>query len=185
MRIWSIHPKYLDRQGLLAVWREGLLAQKVLLQGEYGQCCKGLWEHDFAVWNSNTKKLHCVNCGKKKIKTPYYNHPQLERFRETDCPLQFIVLYLKVILQEGINRGYNFRGDKIEPMPLKVKHPKLTITTGQLKYEFNHLQDKLWERNRKQFNINMYQIGNSLDKIEPHLLFKVVEGDIEGWEKIK
>jgi hypothetical protein len=31
MRLWSIHPKYLDRQGLLAVWREGLLAQKVLL----------------------------------------------------------------------------------------------------------------------------------------------------------
>jgi len=33
MRLWSLHPKYLDRQGLLAVWREGLLAQKVL-QGE-------------------------------------------------------------------------------------------------------------------------------------------------------
>jgi hypothetical protein len=30
MRLWSIHPKYLDRQGLLAVWREALLAQKVL-----------------------------------------------------------------------------------------------------------------------------------------------------------
>lgn len=30
MRLWSLHPKYLDRQGLLAVWREGLLAQKVL-----------------------------------------------------------------------------------------------------------------------------------------------------------
>jgi hypothetical protein len=30
MRLWSIHPKYLDTQGLLALWREGLLAQKVL-----------------------------------------------------------------------------------------------------------------------------------------------------------
>jgi hypothetical protein len=30
MRLWSLHPKYLDRQGLLALWREGLLAQKVL-----------------------------------------------------------------------------------------------------------------------------------------------------------
>jgi len=30
MRLWSLHPKYLDRQGLLAVWREGLLAKKVL-----------------------------------------------------------------------------------------------------------------------------------------------------------
>lgn len=31
MRLWSLHPKYLDRQGLLACWREALLAQKVLL----------------------------------------------------------------------------------------------------------------------------------------------------------
>jgi len=31
MRIWTVHPKYLDRQGLLAAWREGLLARKVLL----------------------------------------------------------------------------------------------------------------------------------------------------------
>ncbi|MCB9772321.1 MAG: hypothetical protein H6754_07205 [Candidatus Omnitrophica bacterium] len=30
MRIWSLHPRYLDSQGLVALWREGLLAQKVL-----------------------------------------------------------------------------------------------------------------------------------------------------------
>lgn len=31
MRLWSIHPKYLDTKGLTACWREGLLARKVLL----------------------------------------------------------------------------------------------------------------------------------------------------------
>lgn len=30
MRLWTLHPKYLDPQGLVAVWREALLAQKVL-----------------------------------------------------------------------------------------------------------------------------------------------------------
>lgn len=30
MRLWSIHPKYLDTKGLVALWREGLLAKKVL-----------------------------------------------------------------------------------------------------------------------------------------------------------
>lgn len=30
MRLWSLDPGYLDRAGLLAVWREGLLAKKVL-----------------------------------------------------------------------------------------------------------------------------------------------------------
>lgn len=30
MRIWSVHPKYLDAKGLVALWREALLAKKVL-----------------------------------------------------------------------------------------------------------------------------------------------------------
>ncbi|EYT54884.1 pyrimidine dimer DNA glycosylase [Leucobacter sp. UCD-THU] len=30
MRIWSLHPRHLDRMGLLACWRETLLAQAVL-----------------------------------------------------------------------------------------------------------------------------------------------------------
>lgn len=30
MRLWSLHPRYLDRQGLTACWREALLAQAVL-----------------------------------------------------------------------------------------------------------------------------------------------------------
>ena len=29
MRLWSLHPKYLDTKGLLAVWREALLAKAV------------------------------------------------------------------------------------------------------------------------------------------------------------
>jgi Pyrimidine dimer DNA glycosylase len=30
MRLWTLHPKYLDARGLVALWREGLLAQAVL-----------------------------------------------------------------------------------------------------------------------------------------------------------
>jgi hypothetical protein len=30
MRLWTIHPRHLDAKGLVAAWREGLLAQKVL-----------------------------------------------------------------------------------------------------------------------------------------------------------
>lgn len=30
MRLWSLHPRYLDAKGLVALWREGLLARKVL-----------------------------------------------------------------------------------------------------------------------------------------------------------
>jgi len=30
MRLWTVHPKYLDARGLCALWREALLAQAVL-----------------------------------------------------------------------------------------------------------------------------------------------------------
>ena len=36
MRIWSLHPKLLDSKGLVALWRETLLAKKVLQGGTKG-----------------------------------------------------------------------------------------------------------------------------------------------------
>lgn len=36
MRLWTLHPRYLDAKGLVAAWREGLLAQKVLAGGTKG-----------------------------------------------------------------------------------------------------------------------------------------------------
>ena len=36
MRLWSLHPSLLDRAGLVALWREALLAQKVLLGATKG-----------------------------------------------------------------------------------------------------------------------------------------------------
>lgn len=36
MRIWSLHPRHLDQKGLVACWRETLLAQKVLQGGTTG-----------------------------------------------------------------------------------------------------------------------------------------------------
>jgi Pyrimidine dimer DNA glycosylase len=40
MRLWTLHPTYLDSKGLVALWREALLAQKVL-KGE----TKGYRQH--------------------------------------------------------------------------------------------------------------------------------------------
>lgn len=36
MRLWTVHPSYLDPKGLVASWREALLAQKVLAGGTRG-----------------------------------------------------------------------------------------------------------------------------------------------------
>lgn len=36
MRLWSLHPKYLDSKGLLGLWRESLLAKSILLGKSIG-----------------------------------------------------------------------------------------------------------------------------------------------------
>lgn len=36
MRLWSLHPSYLDARGLVALWREALLAQAVLRGRTHG-----------------------------------------------------------------------------------------------------------------------------------------------------
>lgn len=38
MRLWTLHPAYLDARGLVALWRESLLAQKVLRGATKGYC---------------------------------------------------------------------------------------------------------------------------------------------------
>jgi len=51
MRLWSIHPRFLDSQGLVALWRETLLAQKVLA----GKT-KGYQHHPQLIRFRETKK---------------------------------------------------------------------------------------------------------------------------------
>ena len=50
MRLWSVHPKYLDAAALVACWREALLAQKVL----FGQT-KGYKNHPQLLRFRNTQ----------------------------------------------------------------------------------------------------------------------------------
>nr|WP_243687290.1 pyrimidine dimer DNA glycosylase/endonuclease V [Methanobacterium formicicum] len=51
MRLWSLHPKYLDVKGLVALWREGLLARAVL-KGK----TKGYTNHPQLIRFKNQKK---------------------------------------------------------------------------------------------------------------------------------
>ncbi|HKA15083.1 MAG TPA: pyrimidine dimer DNA glycosylase/endonuclease V [Myxococcota bacterium] len=36
MRLWTLHPRYLDARGLVALWREALLAKRVLQERTRG-----------------------------------------------------------------------------------------------------------------------------------------------------
>ena len=58
MRLWSIHPKYLDARGLVALWRETLLAKHVL-EGK----TKGYKNHpQLYRFKKSKKPLDSINC---------------------------------------------------------------------------------------------------------------------------
>ncbi|MEM3726382.1 MAG: pyrimidine dimer DNA glycosylase/endonuclease V [Candidatus Bathyarchaeia archaeon] len=145
MRIWSIPPKYLDRQGLLALWREALLA-KAVLEGK----TRG-----------------------------YLNHPQLARFKGSKEPLKAINTYLSFILAEGVKRKFKFNPERID-QSLVNTNLKISVTTGQLCYEYNLLINKLLKRDPA-----MAKALLNNKAIEPHPLFIVVPGELEKWEKLR
>lgn len=142
MRIWSIHPKYLDAKGLVALWRETLLAKKVL-QGR----TKG-----------------------------YKNHPQLIRFANSVYTLDLIDQYLKTVFEEAFRRGYQFDYSKIN---VNASSGNIPVTKGQIAYEKKHLLKKLEIRDKRKF----YELSQEKE-IDPHPLFKFVEGEVEDWERL-
>ena len=141
MRLWSIHPKYLDCKGLIALWRESLLAKKVL-------------------------------SGKTK---GFQKHPQLERFKKHPNTESAINAYLYYVLEEGLRCGYDFKKEKIS-LSIKRILP-IKVTRGQIQFEFDHLKKKLKTRDPEKYRQLL-----KIKEIEPHPLFKIVEGEIETWE---
>ena len=141
MRLWSLHPRYLESRGLVALWREALLAQAVL-RGE----TRG-----------------------------YRNHPQLDRFRNHPATLAAISLYLKAVHAEAEARGYAFDKSKIKPTRKAVT---LTVTSGQMAYEWKHLLAKLKARSPA-----VYGQWRAIKVPEAHPLFTVQAGEVEHWER--
>ena len=139
MRLWSLHPGYLDRQGLVALWRESLLAQKVLLGQTQG----------------------------------YRHHPQLQRFRLHPRPVAAIATYLLAIEREAKSRGYHFDRSKIVH---ELTRRKLSVASGQIAFEREHLAGKLKLRNPGLLS-RLPDTG-----LEPHPLFCIETGPVEDWE---
>ncbi len=142
MRLWSLHPQYLDPQGLVALWRETLLA-KAVLRGE----TRG-----------------------------YTQHPQLERFKAHSQPRSAINSYLAAIYAEATRRGYAFDRSKISPVE---EVQPILVSSGQLAYEWQHLQNKLSARNPAIF-------AKWHATLTPvcHPLFQAEPGPVASWEKV-
>ena len=115
MRLWSVHPRYLDRQGLTAAWREGLLAQKVLTG-----TTKGYRNHPQLV---------------------RFGGPPAGTVADPVPPGAAITTYLHALVDEADRRGYRYERAKV----LGPADPdlRLEVTDGQLTHEWTHLRAKL------------------------------------------
>ncbi len=140
MRLWSIHPHYLDAKGLVALWRETLLAQNVLLGKTVG----------------------------------YKNHPQLNRFKAMKNPEGAIASYLRGIAKEAQARQYHFDTAKINSRRVRSQ---ITVTSGQIAFEFSHLKNKLKTRDPEKL-----QLLETVTHVDIHPLFEEISGEIESWE---
>lgn len=132
----------------MADWREGLLAQKVLLSETTG----------------------------------YTRHPQLQRFRATSDPVGFVAAYLHGVADEADRRGYAFDRTRVV-RPVDAESRSITVTTGQLRYEFEFLLQKVLARDPE-------WARTALDGSDPtaapaHPLFAVVPGEVAEWERTR
>ena len=141
MRLWSLHPRYLDAKGLVALWREGLLARAVLRGKTRG----------------------------------YRHHPQLARFQAHPAPRLAIAAYLAAVHEEAASRGYAFDRSKIGPLR-RVK--TISVTRGQLAYEWSHLRRKLSLRSPV-----LLEKLRDLERPDCHPLFRLRSGPVADWEK--
>lgn len=136
MRIWSLHPKYLDAKGLVALWRETLLAKHVL-EGK----TKGYKNHPqlnrFKELKNPRTAIHCyLSAIYQEALTRGYNFDKT-KFRVNGKPVQITVTQgqvdfeithlLKKLNLRDKKKYKEFRRQKVyEP------HPLFRIVDGDL-----------------------------------------------------
>ncbi|GAA3594384.1 pyrimidine dimer DNA glycosylase/endonuclease V [Klugiella xanthotipulae] len=107
------------------------------------------------------------------------NHPQLIRFRGTDNPPSAISTYLHLLADEADARGYSFDRELVA-LPADPEM-RITVTTAQLRYEFDGLCAQLTVRDPGR--AEQLLAVHDADTIPMEAaLFRAVEGPIERWE---
>jgi Pyrimidine dimer DNA glycosylase len=184
MRIWSLHPQYLDRQGLTAAWREGLLAQKVLTG-----TTKGYRNHP------QLRRFRAAGDGRAMDALPddggggahVAPAPGLDPGRHVPGTTVEVVpdvgagaaisTYLHAVVDEAARRGYAF--DRSLVLGAADPDLRLEVTDGQLAYEWEHLRAKLAVRSP-----DVLRLWADVTVPDPHPLFRVVPGPLAEWEVV-
>jgi hypothetical protein len=134
MRLWSIHPKYLDPQGLVALWREGLLAKKVL-EGN----TKGYKNHpQLERFKKSPDPILFIN---------YYLHFVVQEALERKYSF------------DGSKIMSSF--PKINPLP--VTQGQLTYEFEHLKNKFKKRDKKLFEKIKHTKDVEVHPLFTPID----------------------
>jgi len=144
MRLWCIHPCYLDTKGLVACWREGLLARKVLCGETKGyrnhpqlERFKGhadsVWLIDsylLAIYEEATKRGFAFN--REKIGPRFADREIIV----TNGQLEYEMRLLKNKLEKRDKEQYERVMKEIVPQP----HPIFRVVSGKV---------ESWEREKQ------------------------------------
>jgi hypothetical protein len=176
MRIWSLHPRYLDRQGLTACWRESLLAQAVLA----GRT-KGYRHHPQLIrFQAQADPLAAVGAYLAGIADEassrgyrYDATKILSRPRGWCGPRQ-----PEARPREATDPAGGARAEADLTMSqAEAACARIDVTTGQAAYEWEHLMAKLRVRSPER----AHQIaGVAVPALHP--LFRLVAGPVAEWE---
>ena len=144
MRLWTLHPKYLDAPGLVALWRESLLSQKVLRGGT-----KGYKHHPqlirFQAMPDPSAAIaaflgsvleEAVHRGYRFDATKIAPHRFAGTIEETEGQL----LYEWRHLNEKLKRRAPVRYEEYRAILIPLPHPLFRIVTGDI---------RTWERMQK------------------------------------
>jgi hypothetical protein len=105
----------------------------------------------------------------------YRYHPQLERWKALADPAAGIDAYLSRILDEARVRGYAFDASKITYVP--PSRARISVTRGQLAFEWRHLLGKLAVRSPQHWR------AQRKEKPTAHASFRTIPGLVARWEK--
>ena len=136
MRIWSIHPRYLDTKGLVAVWREGLLALHVLSGNTKGYTkhpqLQRFQEHSQPV-AAVTRYLHTIadeadkrnyNFNRKKLQPI----ETIEKITVSRGQVEYETAHLKAKLQIRDTKKYT----ALLPKTIFSVHPSYELVEGPI-----------------------------------------------------
>ena len=162
MRLWSLHPRYLDPQGLVALWREALLAQAVL-RGE----TKGYRHHPqldrFYAQASPTSAI-----------ASYLREVHAEATRRGYAFDGSKIKPGRIERQlDHAKRTKRDRSSRRSTLPGTI-----AVRSGQVAYEWRHLLAKLAVRNPA-----IHKKWRTLAKPQCHPLFKRRAGGVVSWER--